>query len=151
MPELIQLLKGKSMIRYFPPKATAGFATFFCQYTQSAALTAGQKHSYHFFLNHAITSCCSYGNYSSVCCFARHWTVTGYDYLIITHFYLLVNIIYNFCFSFFVFFMIFAHVFLLSLYFHRYIIRHFLYIQCRFFVIFLSTKRSPFHFKAQGV
>ena len=26
-----------------------------------------------------------------------------YDYLIITHFYLLVNIIYNFCFSFFVF------------------------------------------------
>ena len=27
-PELIQLLSGKSMIRYFPPNATAGFATF---------------------------------------------------------------------------------------------------------------------------
>ena len=26
--ELIQLLSGKSMIRYFPPNATAGFATF---------------------------------------------------------------------------------------------------------------------------
>jgi hypothetical protein len=24
----MQLLSGKSMIRYFPPKATAGFATF---------------------------------------------------------------------------------------------------------------------------
>ena len=27
-PELMQLLKGKSIIRYFPPKDTAGFATF---------------------------------------------------------------------------------------------------------------------------
>ena len=27
-PELMQLLKGKSMILYFPPKDTAGFATF---------------------------------------------------------------------------------------------------------------------------
>src|SRR5699024_9839881 len=27
-PELIQLLSGKSIIRYFPPNATAGFATF---------------------------------------------------------------------------------------------------------------------------
>ena len=28
IPELMQLLNGKSIIRYFPPKATAGFATF---------------------------------------------------------------------------------------------------------------------------
>lgn len=28
IPELIQLMSGKSMIRYFPPNATAGFATF---------------------------------------------------------------------------------------------------------------------------
>ena len=29
MPLLAQLLSGKSMIRYLPPKETAGFATFF--------------------------------------------------------------------------------------------------------------------------
>ena len=28
MPELMQLLSGKSIILYFPPNATAGFATF---------------------------------------------------------------------------------------------------------------------------
>ena len=28
IPELAQLLKGKSIILYFPPKCTAGFATF---------------------------------------------------------------------------------------------------------------------------
>ena len=29
MPELAQLLSGKSMMRYFPPNGTAGFAIFF--------------------------------------------------------------------------------------------------------------------------
>jgi len=29
MPELAQLLRGKSMMRYFPPKYTAGLAIFF--------------------------------------------------------------------------------------------------------------------------
>ena len=28
IPELAQLLNGKSIMRYLPPKATAGFATF---------------------------------------------------------------------------------------------------------------------------
>ena len=30
MPELMQLLSGKSMILYFPPNETAGFATSAC-------------------------------------------------------------------------------------------------------------------------
>jgi hypothetical protein len=29
MPEFVQLLKEKSIIRYFPPKGTAGLALFF--------------------------------------------------------------------------------------------------------------------------
>ena len=33
MPELTQLDRGKSMMRYFPPKGTAGFATFWSERT----------------------------------------------------------------------------------------------------------------------
>ena len=44
IPELTQLERGKSIIRYFPPKGTAGFAVFSVKYFQTAALPTGQQH-----------------------------------------------------------------------------------------------------------
>jgi hypothetical protein len=43
MPELMQFEREKSMIRYFPPNGTAGFALR-RQHAQPAALSAGEKH-----------------------------------------------------------------------------------------------------------
>ena len=50
MPELTQLDRGKSMIRYFPPKGYGRLRRILRQDLQAAALTAGKQHGNAVFL-----------------------------------------------------------------------------------------------------